>query len=164
EKGNRGKMALIPIDRSVGPVYVRRIGIALKGLEHYELANGLPEDAVLTVSLTGGLRFKVFELGFIGAKLMFPLNNPAAIKFALDGLDVSVKIGSVVISGSFFKSGIEYAGMLTVDIPKASFSAMGFYGSLCVVDVKREPEILTDLNNGKINKKLQAKLTEKKIT
>jgi len=163
EKGNRGKMALIHIDRSVGPVYLRRIGISLKGLENHELANGWP-DSVLTVALTGGLRFKVFELGFIGAKLMFPLNNPSAIKFGLDGLDVSVKIGSVIISGTFFKSGIEYAGMLTVDIPKASFSAMGFYGSLLVADVKRDVEVITDLNNGKIHKKLKDKLTEKKIT
>jgi hypothetical protein len=164
EKGNRGKMALIPIDRAKGPIYLRRIGIALKGVENIELANGLPDSAQLTVALTGGIRLQVFELGFIGAKLIFQLNNPSAIKFGLDGLDVSVKIGSVVISGSFFKVGIEYAGMLTVDIPKASFSAMGFYGSLRIVHVSREAEIVTDLNNGKVHKKLKDKLAEKKIT
>ena len=164
EKGNRGKMALIPIDRSAGPIYLRRIGIALKGVENIELSKGLPDSAQLTISLTGGIRLEVFELGFIGAKLMFQLNNPSAFKFGLDGLDVSVKIGSVVVSGSFFKVGIEYAGMLTVEVPKASFSAMGFYGSLRVVHVSRDNEILTDLNNGKIHKKLKDKLLEKKIT
>ena len=105
-------MAFIEIDRSKGPVYLRRIGISLKGIENLELANGLPDSAVLTVSLTGGLRFKVFELGFIGAKLIFQLNDASAFKLDLDGLDVSVKIGKLVISGSFFKSGVEFAGML----------------------------------------------------
>ena len=164
EKGNRGKMALIPIDRSWGPIYMRRIGIGLKGIENLELNNGLPDSAVLTVSLTGGIRLKVFELGFIGAKLIFQLNSLAGFKFELDGLDVSVKIGSVVISGSFFKSGIEYAGMLTVDIPKASFSAMGFYGSLRVVYVSREPDLVRELNEGKVPKKLKDKLGAEKIT
>ena len=164
EKGNRGKMALIPIDRSRGPFYLRRIGIGLKGIENLELNKGLPDTAVLTVSITGGLRFKVFELGLIGAKLIFQLNNPAAVKFSLDGLDVSVKIGSVVVSGSFFKSGIEYAGMLTVDIPKASFSAMGFYGSLRLVHIPRKSELVAELNNGKLPQKLLEKLRDEKIT
>ena len=164
EKGNRGKMAVIHIDRSLGPVYVRRIGIALKGLERWELSKGVPDDAQLTVAITGGLRFQVFELGFIGLKFAFPLNRPAAPKVSLDGLDVSVKIGSVIISGSFFKVGIEYAGMLTVDIPKASFSAMGFYGSLRLTHVSRDDEIIKKLNEGQIHEKLQKKLLEEKIT
>jgi hypothetical protein len=164
EKGNRGKMAVIHIDRSLGPVYVRRIGIALKGLERWELSNGVPDDAQLTVAITGGLRFQVFELGFIGLKFAFPLNRPAVPKISLDGLDVSVKIGSVIISGSFFKVGIEYAGMLTVDIPKASFSAMGFYGSLRLTHVSREDDIIKQLDEGKIHDKLRKKLQEKLIT
>ncbi len=164
EKGNRGKMALIPIDRSWGPVYLRRIGIGLKGVENLELAKGLPDSAQLTVSLTGGLRFKVFELGFINAKLIFQLNDASAFKFALEGLDVSVKIGSVVISGTFFKSGIEYAGMLTVDFPKASFSAMGFYGSLSVMNISSDSALIADLNSGKLPGKLQTKLLNEKIT
>src|SRR5215213_1549981 len=163
EKGNRGKMALIPIDRSAGPLYLRQIGIALKGVENIELSKGLPDTAQLTVALTGGIRLKVFELGFIGAKLMFPLNNPSAIEFGLDGLDVSVKIGSVVISGSFFKVGIEYAGMLTVDLPKASFSAMGFYGSLRVFHMSRDAEVFAELNAGKVHTKLNAKLLQANI-
>lgn len=164
EKGTRGKMVLIPIDRGGDLVYLRQIGIGLKGVENIELNEGLPNSAILTVAITGGIRLPVFELGFIGAKLIFQLNNPSAVQFALDGLDVSVKIGSVVISGSFMKVGIEYAGMLTIDIPKASFSAMGFYGSLKVFSMSRDQEIFTDLNRGSINKKLKDKLTENKIT
>jgi hypothetical protein len=106
----------------------------------------------------------VFELGFIGAKLMFPLNNPRAFQFALDGLDVSVKVDPVIVSGSFMKVGIEYAGSLTIDLPKASFSAMGFYGSMRVFNMSRESEIITDLNRGNVHKKLLAKLTENKLT
>ncbi len=164
EKGNRGKMALIPIDRQGGPIYLRQIGIGLKGVENIELAKGLPNSAQLTVSITGGIRLPVFEMGFIGAKLMFPLNNPSAFQFALDGLDISVKIGTLAISGSFFKSGIEYAGMLTVDHPKASFSAMGFYGSLKAFHMSRDAEILTELNRGNVHKKLKDKLIANKIT
>ena len=164
EKGNRGKMALIPIDRQADPLYLRQIAIGLKGVENVELSKGLPDSAQLTVSITGGIRLPVFEMGFIGAKLMFPLNNPGAFQFALDGLDISVKIGSLVISGSFFKSGIEYAGMLTVDHPKASFSAMGFYGSLKVFHISRETEVVTELNKGNLHKKLKDKLITAKIT
>lgn len=163
EKGNRGKLALFPIDRFADPIYLRQIGIGLKGVENLELSKGLPDKAQLTVSLTGGFRLPVFEMGFIGGKLSFPLNNPLAFKFGLDGLDVSLKIGKVIISGSFFKSGIEYAGSLTIDVPKASFSAMGFYGPLRVFDMSRDEEVFTDLNLGKVHKKLLAKLTEVEI-
>ena len=79
EKGNRGKMVLIPIDRGGEPVYLKQIGIALKGVENVEIRKGLPDSAQLTVMLTGGIRLPVFELGFIGAKLTFQLNNPSKI-------------------------------------------------------------------------------------
>ena len=164
EKNNRGKMAIIPIDRFPDPIYLRQIGIGLKGVENLELGKGLPDKAQLTVSLTGGFRLPVFEMGFIGAKLTFPLNNPTAVKVGLDGLDISLKIGKVIISGSFFKSGIEYAGSLTVDVPKASFSAMGFYGPLRVFEMSRDQQIFDQLNLGQVHTKLLAKLTEAKIT
>ena len=164
EKGNRGKMVIIPIDRQAVVLYVRQIGIALKGVENLELAKGLPDTAQLTVAITGGLRLPVFELGLIGAKLTFQLNKPSAFKFSIDGLDVSVKIGDIVISGAFFKSGIEYAGMLTVDHPRASFSAMGFYGSLRVLNLARENSLFEELNRGEVPKKLKEKLLDKKIT
>jgi hypothetical protein len=163
DKGNRGKMVLIPIDRFADPIYLRQIGIGLKGIENLELSKGLPDKAQLTVALTGGFRLPVFEMGFIGAKLSFPLNNPLAFQFSLDGLDVSLKIGDVIISGSFFKSGIEYAGSLTVDVPKASFSAMGFYGPLRVFDMSRDEEVFYQLNLGKVHQKLLAKLNEFQI-
>ena len=54
--------------------------------------------------------------------------------------------------------------MLTVDFPKASFSAMGFYGPIRVFDLSRDQEVINQLNNGKVHKKLKDKLTEKKIT
>ena len=81
--------------------YVKHIGIGLKGVENVELSKGLPDSAKLTIALTGGLRFPIFELGFIGAKLSFPLTEPRSAEFSLDGLDVSLKLGPAVISGSF---------------------------------------------------------------
>lgn len=164
EKGIRGKMAFIEIDRSLGPVYLRRIGISLQGVERLELAKGLPDSAQLTVSVTCGLRFQVFELGVIGGKFIFQLNDASAFKWGFDGLDVSVKIGKLVISGTFFRTGIEFGGMLTVDFPKASFSAMGFYGPVSVLNLAGDDKVVKDLNDGKVPEKLKDKLTEKKIT
>jgi hypothetical protein len=164
EKGNRGKMAVIPIDRFWEPIYLKQIGIALKGVENLEIRKGLPDSAQLSVMLTGGIRLPVFELGFIGAKLTFQLNNPGIFKFSLDGLDVSVKFGSLIISGTFMKIGIEYAGSLTVSIPKGSFSAMGFWGSLLLVDFASETDTIVSLNLGKVPRKLEARLKEKNIT
>lgn len=164
DKGERGKMVLIPIDRLAEPIYIKQIGIALKGVENVELRKGLPDSAQLTVMVTGGIRLPVFELGFIGAKLIFQLNSPGTFKFALDGLDVAVKFGSVIISGSFMKVGIEYAGSLTVSIPKGSFSAMGFYGSLLLCKFENEPNTVFKLNTGQVPPKLLPKLREKNIT
>lgn len=164
DKGERGKMVLIPIDRLAEPIYIKQIGIALKGVENVEIRKGLPDSAQLTVMVTGGIRLPAFELGFIGAKLIFQLNSPGTFKFALDGLDVSVKFGSVIISGSFMKVGIEYAGSLTVSIPKGSFSAMGFYGSLLLCKFENEPNTVLKLNTGQVPPKLLPKLREKNIT
>ena len=163
EKGNRGKMAFIEIDRSRGPFYLRRIGIALEGIENLELANGLPDTARLTVSITCGLRFEVFELGVINGKLRFQLNDASAFTWGFDGLDVSVKISKLVISGTFFRSGVEWAGMLTCDFPKASFSAMGFYGSVRLAAIDKTKEAVTELNEGKLPAELKDKLGKKKI-
>jgi hypothetical protein len=163
EKGNRGKMAFIEIDRSKGPFYLRRIGIALEGIENLELANGLPDTARLTVAITAGLRFQVFELGVINGKIKFQLNDPSVFTWGFDGLDVSVKISKLVISGSFFRSGVEWAGMLTCDFPKASFSAMGFYGSVRLAAIDQTTASIAELNQGKLPKELEEKLGKKKI-
>ena len=162
--GNRGEMVLIPIDRFGEPIYLKQIGIQLKGVENIELGNGLPDTAQLTVSITGGIRVPAFEMGFIGANLTFQLNDASKFKFTLDGLDVSVKFGDVIISGSFMKVGIEYAGSLTVSIPKGSFSAMGFYGSLLLFKMSSTTEDRTTLNLGHIPQKMLTKLTENSIT
>ncbi len=161
--GNRGEMVLIPIDRYGEPIYLKQIGIALKGIENIELGNGLPDTAELSVMLTGGIRVPGFELGFIGATLTFQLNDASKFKFTLDGLDVSVKFGDVIISGSFMKVGIEFAGSLTISIPKGSFSAMGFYGSVMLFKIKTE-DLVRELNLGHVPQKMLAKLTENNVT
>src|SRR6185503_17529897 len=55
------------------------------------------------------------------------------------------------------------AGSLTVDFKKASFSAMGFYGSIVLLDMKRENEIVADLNKGRVNEKLVKLLKDKEV-
>ena len=166
DKGERGKMALISIDRRAGSVYVKYIGIGLKGIENVvlEKGKGLGKDAQLTIALTGGLRWPVFEAGFIGAKLIIPLTGADDRQFALDGLDVSLKLESVVISGSFLKSGVEYAGSLTIDLPKLSIGAMGIYGSLRVFNINYTRDVANELINGKVPAALHEELNKKKIT
>lgn len=164
EKGKRGGMVWIPIERRSGTVYVKHIGIGLKGVENVDLSKGLSNSAQLTVALTGGLRWPLFELGFIGARLSFPLKDPGAVQFGLDGLDVSLKIGAAVISGSFLKSGIEYAGSLTIELPKFSIGAMGFYGSLSVFSKSFDSAVVTELRQGTVHKDLRAELDKSEIT
>jgi hypothetical protein len=160
----RGKIVWIPIDRRGGSVYLKQIGIGLKGVENVELSKGLSDSAQLTVAVTGGLRWPVFELGFIGASLAFPLKRPGDVEFGLEGLDISLKLGSVVVSGSFLKSGGEYAGNVTIDLPKCSIGAMGFYGALQVFSRSKDDAIVKDLRQNRVNPKLLADLAENQIT
>ncbi|PYP89036.1 MAG: hypothetical protein DMF61_04900 [Blastocatellia bacterium AA13] len=160
KKGKRGGIVWIPIDRSLYVIYIKQIGIGLKGVENLDLAKGLSEKASLSVALTGGLRLPAFELGFIGAKLTIPFTHPKDIGFELEGLDISLKAGPVVISGSFLKSGYEYGGALTIEFPKVSFSAMGFYGPLCVFSESFSDEVVQALHKGKVHPDLDKKLKE----
>jgi hypothetical protein len=163
KKGNPGSIVWIPIDRGLAGIYLKQIGIGLEGVENVELSEGLSDDAKLTVALTGGLRWPIFEMGLIGAKLAIPLTNPRDMSFSLDGLDISLKLESVVISGSFLKSGIELAGMITIDLPKLSIGAMGFYGNTPVFDMESDPDIIKELKQGKVHEKLSEELKENEI-
>ncbi|HEX7318174.1 MAG TPA: DUF6603 domain-containing protein [Pyrinomonadaceae bacterium] len=163
EKGVRGKTIWIPIERRLLAVYIKDIGIGLKGLENFELSEGLPDDAKLTVALNGGLRWPAFELGFIGATLSFPLNDFGKFKFSLDGLDISFKAGPVVISGSFMKNGLEYGGSLSIELPKLSIAAIGFYGHIAIFDMKEDEEVLKHLRTGRIHPKLSKEMSDREL-
>lgn len=160
EKGVRGKMIWIPIERRSGSIYVRDIGISLKGLENFEPGQKLAEGAQLTVAVTGGLRWPSFELGFIGASVGFPLKEQGWFDFGLDGLDVSFKAGPVVVSGGFMKSGLEFGGFLTIELPKLSIAAIGFYGALVLFDMKPDDDVLTVLRRDKLHQKLKEELVK----
>lgn len=164
EKGVRGKTVWIPVDLRALAVYVKDIGIGLKGLENVELGKGLNEDAKLTVAVNGGLRWPAFELGFIGAQLSFSLAEFGDASLSLDGLDISFKAGSAVVSGSFLKSGLEFGGSLTVELPKLSIAAVGFYGSIALFDMKDEKgEVLRDLRLGRVHTTLHEELADHKL-
>jgi hypothetical protein len=160
KKGARGKMIWIPIQRRPLGVYVKDIGIGLKGLENIELGKKLGGGAQITVAVNGGLRWAAFELGFIGAQLAFPLTAGGEVEFSLEGLDVSLKAGAVVVSGSFMKSGLEYGGSLTVELPKFSVAAIGFYGSIPLFDMPHDDEVWFKLRIGEAPEKLLKALAE----
>lgn len=163
EKGVRGKTVWIPIERRLLAVYIKDIGIGLKGLENFELSEGLPDDAKLTVALNGGLRWPSFELGFIGATLSFPLNDFGQFKFSLEGLDISFKAGPVVISGSFMKSGLEYGGSLSIELPKLSIAAIGFYGHIALFAIKEDEEVLKLLRTRRVHPKLLKEMSDRML-
>lgn len=160
KKGARGKTIWIPIQRRPLGVYVKDIGIGLKGLENTELGKGLNEGAQITVAVNGGLRWAAFELGFIGAQLAFPLTASGGVEFTLEGLDVSLKAGPVVVSGSFLKSGLEYGGSLTIELPKFSIAAVGFYGSIPLFDMPHDEDVSFGLRVGEVRAKLRKALAE----
>lgn len=164
EKGVRGKMIWIPIEQRSGAIYVKDIGISLKGLENFEPGKKLAEGAQLTVAVTGGLRWPSFELGFIGASVGFPLKEYGWFDFGLDGLDISFKAGPVVVSGGFMKSGLEFGGYLTIELPKFSIAAIGFYGALVLFSIEPDEEMLTVLRRDKLHQKLKDELVKKKFT
>lgn len=167
EKGVRGKMVWIPIENRALGVYVKDIGVSLKGLENFQPGETLAEGAQLTVAVNGGLRWPAFELGFIGASIGFPLKANGWFEFGLEGLDISFKAGPVIVSGSFLKNGLEFGGSLTVEAPKFSFNALGFYGALVLFKIESEKdvkEVLKALALRKVHQKIKDKLAEKKIT
>ncbi|HEU4386487.1 MAG TPA: DUF6603 domain-containing protein, partial [Blastocatellia bacterium] len=164
-KGKRGKMVWIPIDRRRRAVYLKQIGIELKGVENVDLSKGLGDGAKLAVALTGGLRTPIFELGFIGAKLAFPLNGSGDVEFSLEGLDVSLNFGAAVVSGAFLKTGGEYAGLVTIELPKFSIGAMGLYGNVPVFKRSADhDEIVRDLRARKVHPKLLDDLKKNDVT
>jgi hypothetical protein len=164
KKGNRGKTVWIPIDRRAGPLYLKQIGVGLKGVENVELSKGLSDKAQLSIALTGGLRSSIFEFGLIGAQVSIPLTNPRDLSFDLDGLDISLKVGAVIVSGSFLKNGFDYAGALTIELPKLTIGAMGFYGSMVVFSDTFDEEVIKGLRQRKVEPKLYHALVAKKIT
>lgn len=166
QKGVRGKMIWIPLDLRARDyaVYIKDIGIGLKGLENVELGKGPGKDAQLTVAVNGGLRWPAFELGFIGAQLGFSLSEFGSVQFSLDGLDVSFKAGPAVISGSFLKSGLDFGGSLTVELPKISIAAIGFYGAFVLFELEPKEDVLKALLRRQVHPDLNNQLAAKKIT
>lgn len=158
EKGVRGKMLWIPIEKRAVAVYVKDVGIGLKGLENVELGKQLGKGAQITVAVNGGLRWPGFELGFIGAQLAFSLTEFGDVEFSLDGLDISFDFGPVLVSGSFLKDGLEYGGSLTIELPKFSIAAVGFYGSMALFDMPEDEEVWTELWLGRVHDKLGKEL------
>src|SRR5262249_30813982 len=125
---------------------------------------GLAKDAQLVLELTGGLRFASFELGIIGGKLAIPLTEPGGPpEVSMDGLDISMKIGPAIISGSFLKSGAEFAGLLTIDLPKLSIGAMGFYGPLLALKMTPDAAVITELKANRFHADLRSKLNKEQI-
>ena len=68
-----------------------------------------------------------------------------------------------VVSGSFLKNGVEYAGSLTIDLPRFSIGAVGFYGSIPVGDALSDKDIVPGLRKGALHQKLRDELTKHKI-
>ena len=163
QKGERGQLVLIPVDRRASWLYLRNIAIGLKGVENLELSKGLSDDAQITIGMTGGVRTPVFEMGLIGATLTIPLTKPKEFQFGLDGLDLSLDVNGVIVSGSFLKTEDGFAGHVTIDLLKVSIGAMGAFSKIRMLDQKFDDETAAALKRGDLGAKLQTALAKKSI-
>ncbi len=145
--GARGKVVWFPVDLRKGKVYVKSVGVGLRGFES--------GDPILTLAFTGGLHFLLFELGLIGAGVMLPVKRlgdlgEASVKdwllssklTTLDGLDFAARnrSGTFDISGGLMRHTFtppnateetwEIAGELRVATRKLTLGAMGAFGPL----------------------------------
>lgn len=129
---NAGGKVWIPINKSYGPMFCRKVGLGF---------NGTPD---LLVGFDGSV-----ELGPLGIDLMdfsigIPLKNPQKFEdYSLDlgGLDLSFNGGPVEISGSFLESIIhdpndckhdvvQYTGAALIKTEAFSIAGLGSYASL----------------------------------
>ena len=163
QDGDRGELVLIPIDRRAGALYVKNVGIGLKGVENLELNKGLSDDAQIAISVTGGLRTPVFELGLIGAKLSIPFKKPSEFQFGLDGLDLSLDAGGVIVSGAFLKNEDGFAGHVTIEATKISIGAMGAFSKLLILSQTSDTDTAATLKKGDLPAKLRSALAEKAV-
>jgi hypothetical protein len=91
------------VQRSFGPIYVDRVGVAYLHVPNQSAQIAVLLDASLTVA---GL-----TLSLTGLQVGLRLSDPAALPtFDLAGLGLSYAQGPVEITGSFLKDTIEYAG------------------------------------------------------
>lgn len=130
KKGESGKEVQIPIERQLGPIFIKSFALALKGFDRLGPDKDWEADASsVSMTLTGGIRFSAFELGLIGAGVRLNIHEwrPEVL---LRGLDVSLAVGGVVISGAFLKDKDIYSGLLRIKLPSLSIAAMGAYGQV----------------------------------
>jgi hypothetical protein len=91
------------VQRSFGPIYVDRVGVAYLHVPNQSAQIAVLLDASLTVA---GL-----TLSLTGLEVGLRLSDPAALPtFDLAGLGLSYAQGPVEITGSFLKDTIEYVG------------------------------------------------------
>jgi hypothetical protein len=106
----------VPIQRSLGPVHARRLGVAFDVNEH---TIELLVDADLSL---GG-----FTLALQGLGVKSPINRVAPT-FSLQGLGLEVNSDAYEIGGVFLRTGPEsFAGAATIRTEEFALSAIGAY-------------------------------------
>jgi hypothetical protein len=125
----KGSTTWINLNKSMGPLAVRRIGLS------YEAPR-------VAVKFDAGLQLSVLTLSLMGLGISYPLNrfttDPAKIwenlQFQLDGLAIGFKGGPIEISGALLKASnlgegvsLQYDGSLMVKAEVFTLSAMGSY-------------------------------------
>lgn len=111
----------INIDKTLGPLSLRKIGFQFKDGKIWFLIN-------LDFKLGG------FDLSLQGFRLGFPPQLPPPVpNFGLDGIGLSFQKGSVTVAGAFLKAPNipnYYSGFALVKTAKLSINAFGGYGEL----------------------------------
>lgn len=115
------------IDKHLGPVYIRRLGIGF-------------DDSVLSIILDGSLTLSVFSMTLEGFSLGSRLDK-FDLTVGLEGLAISCDLSSIKVAGSIrcvksddAKVTLALGGSLTITAAKWSFTAIASY-----IERKNEP-------------------------
>ncbi|TDC78368.1 DUF6603 domain-containing protein [Streptomyces hainanensis] len=112
-------VAWVNVERAVGPLYVRRVGVSLAGGSAWAMFEATLGMAGLTV-------------GVLGLGIGVPLKDPSHPVFRLDGLGVGYDRAPVTILGALAnrqKSGYDVfvEGVLAVSVKEFGLTALGAY-------------------------------------
>ena len=112
----------LPSIPDIGPLHIDTLGIGVSR------AQGT--NAGLMLKVSGNVAMAAFRMGLTDAGLLIPFNDPLSLKATLGGLDASLKLGDLAVSGGLLRiSDDEYSGELSVTVPKCSIGALGVYGT-----------------------------------
>lgn len=124
--GNPTDEVQIPIDRALGPLNCRSIGLG---------ASARP--ATLSIGFTGSVDLSLLNIGLENLSVAIPLTTPQNFgdyTLHLGGMNVRAGTADVKLGGALLQQGsgdaVRYTGQFTIQTPGMSLSGIGSYAAL----------------------------------